>query len=141
MTLSEADKDAMARAIALMQSGSRRDREQIGHYLATESWERSGEFAAYVCQDRSLKLRPWAPPPCWMRKPEYIAAALARPYGIDGERQAGELARDLIAAGLSIFESDPLAALEQTESARRDERVVGGKLDRAQPPPSHPEPR
>jgi hypothetical protein len=119
MTLSEADKDAMARAIALMQSGSRRDREQIAHYLATESWERSGEFASYVCQDGGLKLRPWAPPPCWMRKPEYIAAALARPYGIDGERQAGDLARDLIAAGLSIYEPDPLAALERAESARR----------------------
>ena len=88
-----------------------------------EGWQWAAETAAYQCQDKALKLRPWQPPPCWIRDPDGDLAA--GDDGIGGRYAAAKLTRRLLQAGLSRFEPDPVDALEAVESARRDERVGG----------------
>ena len=70
--------------------------------------------AVYHCQMETLRLRPWQTPPCWVGD--------ERPHVDDhrGEVAAWELRRRLLAAGLSEFEPDPVAALEAIALRQRD---------------------
>jgi hypothetical protein len=83
------DRDAMRRCIEIMRHESPESREQAGH------------FAAYAVQCDTLRLKPWEAPPCCV-------------WGYD---QSGgiELRERLVAAGLSIYEPDPVKALAEAE--------------------------
>jgi hypothetical protein len=107
--LSREDTRAMARAIDLVRSEDRHHREQIDGMLTSEPWEDVGRFAAYAAQDRSLRLKPWEVCPCNVHDLE--AALAAPPEDHRGFRRAAELLQRLLAAGLSRFEPNPLAAL------------------------------
>jgi hypothetical protein len=104
------DRDAFERAIAMMRQSSPMDAAQIDGKLAHEGFESAGKFASYSMQCDTLRLRPWQSPPCTARG-EYPADAY-------GHRPAEIGLRDrLLAAGLSKYEPDPIAALARLGAA------------------------
>jgi hypothetical protein len=112
LLLTEADVAALTRSIELAQAESAATRQQIDDMIRERGWERAARFAAYCCQDRALRLKPWMSPPCWLRTDAAVKAALAAPApDLGGRRAAGQLVERLLAAGLSRYEPDPEAAL------------------------------
>jgi hypothetical protein len=104
-SLPDRDKDAYGRAIEWMRQHSPASAAQIETKLRCEGFEAAGEFAAYAAQCETLRLKPWQAPPAHVRATDPDPNV----YG----RRAAEIAlRDrLLAAGLSVFEPDPIAAL------------------------------
>jgi hypothetical protein len=100
------DRDAFGRAIEWVRQHG--NAAQIEDKLRCEGFEAAGEFAAYSAQCDTLRLRPWQAPPCHVR-----GTVPSDVYGC----RPGEIAlRDrLLAAGLSLFEPDPLSALAASE--------------------------
>jgi hypothetical protein len=95
------DLDALQRAMTI----AARDpatAEQLKAKLEHEPWTAVAEFAAAHCQYAALGLRPWQSPPC----------------RDDGEASA-ELLDDMLAAGISQWEPDPLKALAKAKRRRR----------------------
>jgi hypothetical protein len=101
----------MTRAIEMGRQRCKADREQLDEFLRERPWREVGEFAAYGCQCATLKLKPWQSPPCEV-DPDW-----ADDTGDDhhGRIAAARLLRRLLAAGLSRYEPDPVAALERAE--------------------------
>lgn len=116
MVLTEADHNAMQRAIEIVRRDPNR-RAQIEYQIEHEGFAMAGLFAASICQDRMLHLKPWQPPPC-------------DPWGGFFNDGAYELRDRLVAAGLSVFEPDPVKALAETERAKLPERsrTTGSRL-------------
>jgi hypothetical protein len=92
------DLDALERAMVQVRKHGKTRRDQIDSKLLDEPWCNVAEFAAYVCQTRALKLKPWETPPI---------------YGdiCGAQGKAAELLQKMIAAGISRWEPDPIAAL------------------------------
>jgi hypothetical protein len=67
--------------------------------MKPQVWEEVAEFAANICQTTSLNLRPWEFPPCRAK---------------DGD--ALKLRDRMVAAGVSIWHPDPIAALRKAEA-------------------------
>jgi hypothetical protein len=105
MRLSRIDREALERVLKMARAESEAERERFDREVAKYGWQHAAETAAYHCQDKALKLRPWQPPPCWCRDPGN--------GGIGGRYAAALLTQRLLAAGLSRFEPDPIAALER----------------------------
>jgi hypothetical protein len=106
------DRKAMQLAIEMTRADNDKQRREIDDRLRTQPWQEVAEFAVWHCQDRSLKLRPWECPPflthnvkdpsdCWVYRPQEVA-----------------LLRRMLAAGVSRFHPDPLAALAAAEAER-----------------------
>jgi hypothetical protein len=76
---------------------------QIDHFLAERDWLDVASFCAYVCQMRSLHLRPWESPPSSADS--------------DEDSPEGELLRRMLVHGLSRYEPDPIVALAERERA------------------------
>jgi hypothetical protein len=114
--MNKLDRDAFARAIAQMQAedAGSHGRQLIDALLAKgQSFEETGETAAYYCQCKALHLKPWQSPPM------YAAPRLDGPDdGSAGWKQAELLAYRLRAANLSKYEPDVLGALERAERER-----------------------
>jgi hypothetical protein len=106
MQLTRDDLDAMGRAIAWLRAKRSDHVAQIEYKLKHESFAAAGEFAADRAQYESLHLRPWESSPCSV-------------WGYD-QSSAIELRDRLVAAGISIFEPDPMQALadHKQEAAR-----------------------
>jgi hypothetical protein len=102
--LTKDDLDAMRRAIEWVRAKRLDDVEQVNDKLRHEGFEAAGEFAADRAQCESLHLRPWETSPC----------------NIWGYHQSSaiELRDRLLAAGISIFEPDPMRALAEVERTR-----------------------
>jgi hypothetical protein len=82
----------------------------------TDDLEEVGSFASYSCQINSLHLRPWQTAPMWVID---IEAPLREPPNDQrGNYHAAQLLRQMLDAGLSRYEPDPLAALDAAERAR-----------------------
>jgi hypothetical protein len=95
------DRDALERAMVLARREPDRA-EQLDALLAQgDSWGSVARFAAYLCQCRTMHLKPWESPPMHADSPT-----------------AAQLADRLVAAGLSVYEPDPLRALEPVCSTR-----------------------
>jgi hypothetical protein len=117
LLLTETDIEALTRSIELAQAESAATRQQIDDMIREWGWERASKFAAYCCQDRALRLRPWMVPPCWLSIDAAVQAALATPPpDLGGCRAAGQLVERLLSAGLSRYEPDPEAALARKAS-------------------------
>jgi len=94
---------------------SRVDREALGRALEIDGrkvkrgddWEDVARSAAYHCQIAALHLRPWENPPMFAFEDDPRDAA------------AWALRCRLIAAGLSVFEPNPPAALEAAIAQQR----------------------
>jgi hypothetical protein len=105
------DADAFARAIAWCRAHGKGDR--IEREWARDGFEAAGLTAAYSAQCTTLHLKPWEAPPM------HVCATTAdldpNVYGC----RPGEVALHdrLLAAGLSIYEPDPLNALARINPA------------------------
>jgi len=114
--INSVDREALTRALEMARAESAQERERFDREITERGWQWAAETAAYHCQDSALKLRPWQPPPCWIRDLE--AELAAGDDGIGGRYAAARLTQRLLRAGLSKFEPTPIAALEAAESAR-----------------------
>jgi hypothetical protein len=109
------DRDALERSIAVCRAESPARAKQIDSMLQDTPWERVGVFAASCAQSRSLDLMPWQSLPFRASR-----ADLDKPFDDPrGEREAAEVKKKLLVLGLSAFEPDPLAAIEQAETGAK----------------------
>ena len=115
--LSDVDRDAFTRAIAMARTYPNRD-EQINWKLKEGgcSWQDTAKFCAYLCQSRNLKLAIYEFPPCWL-----LDAEDTKGPAFKGKPQAAKLLRRLLAAGLSQYEPDPIRALAAAEKLQAAE--------------------
>jgi hypothetical protein len=105
---SRRDLDALKRAMKQIRRHDKFGVEQIDRKLAEEPWDEVAKFAAYNCQIRALKLKPWEDPPC------------CGDVDGDGAEEAAALLRKMLAAGISRWEPNPpraLAAAKATPDA------------------------
>jgi hypothetical protein len=105
--LDEVDLNALRRALdETMAEPDPSRREQMLYKLRTEAWVEVARFAAAHRQRVMLGLRPWQIPPCMGSKRDPAALAL--------------LDRMLM-FGLSRFEPDLLAALDEAEAEEAEQ--------------------
>jgi hypothetical protein len=102
--LPEVDMDALRRAMAIAMTHET-TRVQLESMLRSQPWCEVAEFAAYHCQRKALKLRPWKSAPCC--------------GGSDYESSV--LLNRLRTAGLSQWEPDPEGALAKFEAKIKGE--------------------
>ena len=111
------DRDALKRAIAMARAMDGETAQRVDLNLKYSPWQEAAEHAAYQCQMRTLKLRPWQCPP--MDSDDEIS-----PKGMyGGTPQEVGLRRRMIVLGLSVFEPDPLSAIAEAEAARNSARA------------------
>jgi hypothetical protein len=91
------DREALERAMKMAQR-DKRLKAQLEDHLKDRSWEDVAKTAAWNLQYTNLKLMPHQSPPGW---------AMER----DEDQGGMDLLNRLLAAGLSRYEPDPLAAL------------------------------
>jgi hypothetical protein len=103
--ITEADVEALQRALhmTLNEWDDPARIRQVREMLTERSWFTVAEFCSYHQQNKNLQTKPWESPPCWIGtgatiEPEYL-----------------EIGRRLQQAGLSLFEPDPLRALEDAK--------------------------
>ena len=111
--LTAIDRDALERALVAVCRESPEDAARFEAMLCSKPWQEVGETAVYSMQCRTLRLKPWEAPPCHCRDDVIDNAT----YG--HKRKEVALRRRLLKANLSLFEPDPIAALERVESSRR----------------------
>lgn len=70
-----------------------------GWAIPPARWEDAAQSAAYSCQIAALKLKPWETPPCFADE--------------DGADPGDVLLRKMLAAKISRWHPDPLAALAE----------------------------
>jgi hypothetical protein len=109
--MTDADKQAFARAIEMARAHDEGRRQQIDDFLRTRAFEDVGRFAAYGCQMRALRLPPWAYPPCWINEAE-IDAIIARGDDPHGRFVAAKLLKRMLEVGVSKYDPDPMRAIE-----------------------------
>ena len=100
------DKDALRRALVAAGALDAQTAQAVETNLKTSTWQEAAEYAAYHCQMKVLRLRPWMTPPTLSHDevdPEGRTAALSR-----GSRFASGAAR---ARPWSLFEPNPLEAI------------------------------
>jgi hypothetical protein len=110
------DEEALTRAIEMTRANGGPDAVQIENKLRNEPWEQVARFAAYCHQCDNLHLMPHQSPPCWVDDMEAVLAA--GDDGILGKYAAATLLKRMLAAGLSIYEPDPITALERTKRTK-----------------------
>jgi hypothetical protein len=102
------DRDALERAMDI----AKRDKErakQLQSKLRDEPWIEVAEFAAYACQIDALSLKPWQSPPCSVDEDDPD----------ERDRDAQKLLQRMLAAGVSRYDPDPLAALRGHRRKRK----------------------
>jgi hypothetical protein len=111
--LSDLDRRALERAVAIEQTRNEASRDQIDRKLRGEPWLKVAVYCAERCQEISLHLEPWEYlPPCAVEVNEVDAPG----YEHQGVRKSAALLRRMLRAGVSRYEPDPLAALAQKEN-------------------------
>jgi hypothetical protein len=107
-TIADVDKDAYERAIAwLRANGYPAEVKRLDEILAKEGLEAAGRNAAYHAQYATLGLKPWQCPPMDANTTDLDDTSDC--YGWRSPEVT--LRARLEAAGLSIYEPDPAAAL------------------------------
>jgi hypothetical protein len=103
--LSDVDRDALTRAMEI----TMREPDRAGQLTAKledEPWVEVAKFAAYHCQTKFMRLRPWDAAPCHALMDEGGGR-------ITRNSKAGAVMDRLLDAGLSQWEPDPMAALAE----------------------------
>jgi hypothetical protein len=108
----ETDRDALTRALALARAESESERERFDREEAESGWQWAAESAAYACQCATLRLKVWQAPP--MHAGDVVTDAPC--YGHRPEEVG--LRRRMLALGISVFEPDPIAAVQAAEANR-----------------------
>jgi len=95
------DRAALEQAMKIAMADPDRA-DQLNSMLEDDPWEEVAAFAADCCQTDALKLKPWDEPPCaaWADDPN------------ERDKGAQKLLRKMLAAGLSRYHPDPMAALK-----------------------------
>jgi hypothetical protein len=101
--LDEVDLDALNRCLEI----AKRDRE-TRELMAEKPVTEAMETAVYLCQHSALNLKTWQEPPCVEDEDD--------PDPRDPDAQ--KLLRELLQAGISRFEPDPIAALQRVKRRR-----------------------
>ena len=86
------------------------DADHLDELLAEQPRWQVARVAAYVCLCKTLELKPWQWPPCWVRDPDDPDD----PTDVQ-EQVAAALVRRMLRAGVSKFHPDPPAALAAAE--------------------------
>jgi hypothetical protein len=97
------DRAALKLAMGLACAEDRERARQIGSMLKDEPWEDVAQFAAYVCQGRSLHLAPWESPPCWGDSEHHP------------DPEAKKLLEQMLALGVSRWHPDPMEAIAEAK--------------------------
>lgn len=101
--LSDDDMAALRECVEILSREPDRD-EQLKSMFKDRPWLVVARFAAYCVQYDALRLKPWENPPCsWC--------------GDDAAAQ--RLLDKMLAAGVSRFHPNPLAALEAAQAKKR----------------------
>jgi hypothetical protein len=105
MDLTKADIEAMQRALEIGRGESEAYAAHLDRIATQRGWPEAAASAVHHLQIKNLVLKPWQCPPCDCHSDE-----IGPGYG----RSRGEvlLRRRMLAAGLSLYEPDPIAALE-----------------------------
>jgi hypothetical protein len=111
------DKDALERAMAIAQREPGR-RGQLESMLEDQPWHEVAEFAAHCVQGDALDLYPWETPPCDVSDEPSPDEGQTGRVADETLPAARKLLHRLLAAGLSRYEPNPLAALARVEKAR-----------------------
>jgi hypothetical protein len=102
----EVDREALNRALSLTLAERDQDRvAQVKRMLKEDGWYAAASFAAYHRQTDALGLEPWQSPPC---------AVIEN----DPQIEAVKLHRRMISYGVSIYDPDPIAAIEARQRRR-----------------------
>jgi hypothetical protein len=104
------DRDALTRALDMANTLDPIIASAVAATLKSETWEAAARYAVYHLQMKSLRLRPWQAPPC-NSDDEIDPAGLS-----GGRREEVALRQRMLAAGLSQYEPDPIAALAEAEA-------------------------
>ena len=105
--MTKLDREAMAACIDAVNAGDdAASIKQVADKLAEAGFEDAGRFAASCAQSKSLRLKPWQEPPC--------AADEDDPN--ERDKAAQKLLREMLAAGVSRYHPDPLAAIEAAKA-------------------------
>jgi hypothetical protein len=99
------DRDALQLAIDRIRAAGGNRAQQVAEMLAERPWKEVAEFASYYEQMRTLRLRPWEWPPCWVTVDD------------DEHPEASKLLREMRAAGVSKYHPDPVAAVKKANAA------------------------
>jgi hypothetical protein len=110
------DLAALRRCIEVAERDPMR-REQVRHMRPRLA---KALFCCSVAQSESLDLNPWECPPSESEPDDSDNANY-----VEQRRRARQLADRLRAAGLSIYEPDPIAVLEETAARARNETKDG----------------
>jgi hypothetical protein len=104
----EADEAALVLALERTRRAEPETRAQVAEKLEEEGWRATAEFCASLQQSEALQLRPWQQPPCDV-DPDSTAPR---------QVEAVKLLRRMLAAGVSRWHPDPLAAVAEVERKR-----------------------
>ena len=95
----------LALALALARNESPGRAQQIDSMLEDQPWAEVATFASFCVQGTSLNLMPWDLPPCCASEDDDSKVDAA----------AVKLLRMMLAAGVSRWHPDPLAALAEAK--------------------------
>ena len=108
--LDPVDLAAVTEAMDQCRAPSKMRADQLDAMLMDREWEEVARFAAYDCQIRALRLKPWEVPPM-------DVADENEPRR--GEEAAARILRQMLQAGISRYAPDPMGALEATERGEK----------------------
>jgi hypothetical protein len=113
MELTKADTEALQRALQTVRSESVDDAARLDSLAEQKGWFEAASIAAYRCQLRSLRLKPWHCPPIDCGDIAY------KNGGYGNTKKEVQLRLRMKALGLSVYEPFPAKAIEKAEEARR----------------------
>jgi len=92
------DREALELALKTVLEGDEPGRpDQVRWMIEEEGWEYAAKFCSSLLQRQRLQLKPWDQPPC-RSKP-------------DSDSEAGRLLAQMLAAGISRYDPDPIQVL------------------------------
>jgi hypothetical protein len=100
--LSPVDRDALERCMEIVRRDPERAEQFDGMLSSGWPWELAADMASHCCQVRALSLRPWqcSPSSADENDPD------------EPDKDAQKLLRQMLRAGLSRFEPDPMRGLK-----------------------------
>src|SRR5262245_25756447 len=98
--LSQADRDALERCMAIVRREPGRAEQFDGMLGSGWSWQLVADMAAHICQARALSLKPWQCSP----------SSVDEDDPDERDKEAQRLLRQMLRVGLSRYEPDPMAA-------------------------------
>lgn len=96
------DRDALERCLDIASRDPSRA-EQLRGKLEDEPWQEVAMFACSIVQSAALNLRPWETAPAF--------ADVIYPDGVRRDPEAGALQDKMLAAGMSMFDPEPMKIL------------------------------